>query len=76
MTDYVVIYEQGEDGAWGAYLPDVPGCIALGDSRAEVAKNIREGLDLYVDELRRSGQSIPDARSVADVMSVERSAAA
>lgn len=76
MTDYVVIYEQGEDGAWGAYLPDVPGCIALGDSQAEVAKNIREGLALYVDELGRSGQTIPDARSVADVVSVERSAAA
>lgn len=75
MTDYVVIYEQADDGGWGAYLPDIPGCISLGDTREEVAKSIREALELYADELRRSGQSIPEKRSVADVVSVERKAA-
>ena len=59
MTDYAVVYEQAEDGGWGAYLPDVPGCIALGDSRDEVAENIRDGLAPYADEMRRTGVAMP-----------------
>lgn len=42
MTEYVVIYEQAEDGAWGAYLPDLPGGVALGATREEVSAGIRE----------------------------------
>ena len=33
MSEYAVIYEQAEEG-WGAYLPDLPGVVALGDSRS------------------------------------------
>jgi hypothetical protein len=36
MSDYVVIYEQAEDVDWGAYLPDLPGVVALGAARSEV----------------------------------------
>jgi predicted RNase H-like HicB family nuclease len=38
MSEYMVIYEQAEDGGWGAYIPDPPGVVALGASRAEVAE--------------------------------------
>ena len=37
MTKYVVTFEQADDGGWGAYLPDVPGVVALGATRGEVA---------------------------------------
>ena len=76
MTDYVVIYEQAEDGGWGAYLPDVPGCISLGETREEVARNIREAITLYVEELGHQGEQIPEARSVADLVPIDRAAAA
>lgn len=59
MTDYVVIYEQAEDGAWGAYLPDLPGVVALGATRSEVGKRIKEALSAYAEDLRGRGVSLP-----------------
>jgi len=59
MTEYVVIYEQAEDGGWGAYLPDLPGVVALGATRSEVAERIKEGLSAYAEDLRDRGQTLP-----------------
>ena len=59
MSDYVVIYEQAEDGAWGAYLPDLPGVVALGATRSEVGERIEEALAAYADDLRGRGGSLP-----------------
>ena len=70
MTDYVVIYEQADDGGWGAYSPDLDGCVALGDSRAEVEQNMRECIVLFLDELRRIGRPAPHPRNFAGVVSV------
>jgi predicted RNase H-like HicB family nuclease len=58
MSDYVVIYEQAEDGAWGAYLPDLPGVVALGATRSEVEERI-EALAAYAYDLRERGRSLP-----------------
>ena len=65
MSDYLVIYERADDGGWGAYLPDVPGVVAVGDSRPQAERLIREGLELYVQELRDAGGSLPAPSSVA-----------
>ena len=59
MSEYVVIYEQAEDGGWGAYLPDLPGVVALGDSRNEVAERIKEALVAYAEDLQERGESLP-----------------
>jgi predicted RNase H-like HicB family nuclease len=59
MSEYVVIYEQSEDGAWGAYLPDLPGVVALGGSRSEVAERIKEALASYSEDLRGRGEALP-----------------
>jgi predicted RNase H-like HicB family nuclease len=59
MSKYVVIYEQASDGGWGAYIPDLPGVVALGASRAMVSKRIREALTAYADDLRERGDSLP-----------------
>jgi len=59
MSEYVVIYEQAEDGGWGAYIPDLPGVVALGATRAEVGDRIKEALAAYADDLRDRGQSLP-----------------
>jgi predicted RNase H-like HicB family nuclease len=58
VTQYLVIYEQCE-GSWSAHSPDVPGCIAAGDSREEVALLMAEGIELHLDLLRREGLAIP-----------------
>ena len=55
MSEYVVIYEQADDGGWGAYLPDLPGVVALGATRAEVAQRIEEAVAAYAEDLRERG---------------------
>jgi predicted RNase H-like HicB family nuclease len=59
MNEYLVIYEQSEDGGWGAYMPDLPGVVALGATRSEVAERIKEALSAYPEDLRERGQSLP-----------------
>lgn len=59
MSEYVVIYEQSEDGGWGAYLPDLPGVVALGSTRSEAAERIQEALSAYSEDLRERGQTLP-----------------
>jgi predicted RNase H-like HicB family nuclease len=59
MTEYVVIYEQAEDGGWGAYLPDLPGVVALGRTREEVADGIKEALAAYTEDLQQRGETLP-----------------
>ncbi|MBA2524119.1 MAG: type II toxin-antitoxin system HicB family antitoxin [Solirubrobacterales bacterium] len=59
MTDYVVLYEQAEDGDWGAYLPDLPGVVALGKSRVEVEARIKEAVAAHLEFERDGGVSRP-----------------
>jgi predicted RNase H-like HicB family nuclease len=61
MSEYVVVFERAEDGGWGAYLPDLPGVVALGATREEVAARIREAVDAYAQELTALGQRLPEA---------------
>jgi predicted RNase H-like HicB family nuclease len=65
MTEYVVIYEQAEDGGWGAYLPDLPGVVALGGSRDQVAERIKEALSAYTEDLQERGETLPTPHHVA-----------
>jgi predicted RNase H-like HicB family nuclease len=59
MSEYVVIYEQADDGGWGAYMPDLPGVVALGATRSEVAERMREALTAYADDARQQGRTQP-----------------
>jgi predicted RNase H-like HicB family nuclease len=58
MTEYLVIYEQSEDG-WGAHSPDVEGVFALGTTRDEVESRMREALVAHLAYLRETGQATP-----------------
>ena len=57
---YAVVYEQTPHN-WSAYVPDLPGCIATGKTRAETQRHIREAIRLHVDLMRESGEPIPRA---------------
>jgi predicted RNase H-like HicB family nuclease len=65
MTDYLVIYEQAEDGAWGALIPDVEGVFALGETREEVERNMREAMAAHLEFIRERGEPVPEPRTVA-----------
>jgi predicted RNase H-like HicB family nuclease len=58
MTEYLVIYEQ-EEGDWGAYSPDLPGCIACGKTKAEVEKLMREAIPMHIEAMRECGEPVP-----------------
>ena len=65
MSEYVVIFEEAPEGGWGAYLPDLPGVVALGDSREEAADGIQEALEAFAEEMRLQGKSLPSPLSAA-----------
>jgi predicted RNase H-like HicB family nuclease len=65
MSEYVVIYEQADDGAWGAYMPDLPGVVALGTTRDEASARINEAFAAYAEDLRERGESLPPPHHAA-----------
>lgn len=67
---YMVIIEKSETG-YGAHIPDLPGCIAVGKTREEVLKLIREGVELHIQALRESGEPVPPPSSVSEIVEVE-----
>ena len=60
MTSYLVIYEQAQDGGWGAHSPDVDDVVAVGQSREEVEARIAEALSAHLSHLRESGRPVPE----------------
>ena len=70
MRDYLVIYERGKDGGWGAYAPDLPGLGVAAETREEVEILIREGIQIYIEELRTDGLPIPEPVTFAERISV------
>lgn len=67
---YTVIVEKGPT-SWGAYIPDLPGCIAAGGSREEVLQLIREAVGFHVEGLREQGESVPEARSSSELVEID-----
>lgn len=65
MKQYLIIYEKNEQGHFGAYVPDLPGCFSFGDTMEEAEKNIKEAIDLHIEGLKSEGYSIPDSKSTA-----------
>lgn len=66
---YTVIYEQGDTG-WGVYVPDLPGCVAVGESDSEAEELIVEAISAYLDDLREAGQPMPQPRSATGLVEV------
>lgn len=69
MKTYLVIYERSNDG-WAAYVPDLPGCVAVGSSREETAKLIREAIKFHIEGLKEEGLPIPEPSADAEQVSV------
>lgn len=66
---YAIVIERAE-GNFSAYVPDLPGCVATGSSRAEVASEIRAAIELHLDGLRRDGVSTPPSTIEVDYVEV------
>jgi predicted RNase H-like HicB family nuclease len=72
MREYVVIYERGAEGDenWGAYVPDLPGCITTGETLEEVRHHIREAIQLHLEGLKAEGLSVPEPSTQVDRVAV------
>ena len=68
MRTYAVIDERGGEGeeSWGAYVPDLPGCISTGETLEDVQRNIREAIQLHLDGLKAEGLPIPEPTTQVD----------
>jgi predicted RNase H-like HicB family nuclease len=56
---YLVIVERAESN-YGAYSPDLPGCVATGDTIEEVEQNMREAIEFHLEGMRLHGEPIPE----------------
>ena len=66
---YLVVIEKGES-SYGAYVPDLPGCIAVGETRLEVSRLIHEAIEFHVEGLLEDGQPVPAPASQAELVDV------
>ena len=62
---YAVVVEQGET-SFGAHVPDLPGCVAVAETRNEVLKLIQEAIQFHFEGLREDGLPIPASSSSAE----------
>ena len=66
---YAVIFEKSSDG-YGAYVPDLPGCVAVGDTIEETQQLITEAIELHLEGMREDGEPIPMPTTVAREINV------
>lgn len=70
---YAVVIETSPTG-YGAYVPDLPGCVAVGETEDEVRALIREAIEFHLDGLREDGLPVPPPSSRVDYVEVPSAA--
>ena len=65
----LVVVEQTETG-YSAYSPDLPGCVATGESRVEVERTMQEAIELHLEGLNADGLALPEPHTYATVVEV------
>ncbi len=74
MTDpehYTILLERAPDGGWGAWSPDLLGCVALGDSFNGCVAEMREAIAFHLEGLAEGGEPIPEPSGPGVYISVE-----
>ena len=66
---YAVVIEKGE-GNFGAYVPDLPGCVATGATVEEVGREIQEAIEFHIEGLRADGLTVPEPSSRVEYVEV------
>jgi predicted RNase H-like HicB family nuclease len=69
MSRYLIVIEQTSTG-FSAYSPDLPGCIATGETREQVEQLMHDGIEFHIEGLRMAGETVPEARSQASYCDV------
>lgn len=66
---YTIIIEKGEN-SFGAYVPDLPGCVAVGETKEETSELIKEAIEFHIEGIKEEGQSLPEAVSSSELVEV------
>ncbi len=66
---YLVVVEKSGNG-FGAYVPDLPGCVAVADTREEVVPLIQEAIEFHIEGLKESGDPVPLPTSQSELVDV------
>jgi len=66
---YAVVIENAASN-YSAYVPDLPGCVAVGDTLAEIERLIREAIEFHIEGMREDGSPIPPPSSKVDYVEV------
>jgi predicted RNase H-like HicB family nuclease len=66
---YLVVVEKSQSG-YGAYVPDLPGCIAAAESRDEVVRLIRKAMQFHVEGLKEAGDPVPKPSSQSELIEI------
>jgi predicted RNase H-like HicB family nuclease len=69
MHRFLIIIEKGTEN-YGAYSPDLPGCVAVGDTLEEVEKNMREAIVMHIQGMIEDHEPIPIPQSTAEYMEI------
>jgi predicted RNase H-like HicB family nuclease len=64
VSTYAIIVERAEDGGFGAWSPDLPGCVALGGTPEETLREMREAIRGHLDVMRELGEPLPRPSTV------------
>jgi predicted RNase H-like HicB family nuclease len=64
VSTYVVIIEKAADGGFGAWCPDLPGVVALGDTYDECLTEMHDAVAFHLDGLRAEGQPVPQPTAI------------
>ena len=66
---YLVVVEESDNG-FGASVPDLPGCAAVAESRVEVVHLIQEAIEIHIEDLQKSGNTVPQPISQGELVDV------
>lgn len=69
MMRYAIVVEKGPT-SYGAYVPDLPGCVAAAETRSEVLQLIRKAIEFHIETMREDGLAVPEPSSSAEYVEV------
>jgi predicted RNase H-like HicB family nuclease len=68
--EYMVVIEKGST-SYGAYVPDLPGCVAVAETREEALELLKESIELHLEDLRERGEDIPVPCSSGELIEIQ-----
>jgi predicted RNase H-like HicB family nuclease len=68
---YAIVVERGPT-SYGAYVPDLPGCVAAAETREEAVRLIREAIEFHIEEMETDGIAVPEPSSSAEYVEIAK----